>query len=100
MTLRTPRSVLCAKALVALAPLALIANFAQVQPGWMLSHQKISDTQGGFTGTLDNNDRFGIAAASLGDLDAKPHCLIEAEWNPVGFGTFHFDSGAYLRSRS
>ncbi|MCH8344207.1 MAG: FG-GAP repeat protein [Planctomycetes bacterium] len=37
--------------------------------GMVNSHQKISDTQGGFTGTLDNNDQFGLAAASLGDLD-------------------------------
>ncbi|MCZ6851369.1 MAG: integrin alpha, partial [Planctomycetota bacterium] len=37
--------------------------------GTVNSRQKISDTQGGFTGTLDNNDQFGIAAAPLGDLD-------------------------------
>ncbi len=34
-----------------------------------LTHQKISDTQGGFTGNLDNDDLFGNAVASLGDLD-------------------------------
>ena len=45
------------------------ATSAQAQPGWVLSHQKISDTEGGFTGTLDNGDAFGIAMASLGDLD-------------------------------
>lgn len=33
------------------------------------SFQKISDTQGGFTGTLDNNDNFGISVASLGDVN-------------------------------
>ena len=37
--------------------------------GTVKFHQKISDTQGGFTGTLDDNDRFGISVASLGDLD-------------------------------
>ena len=37
--------------------------------GTVKSHQKISDTQGGFTGSLDNNDRFGQSVASLGDLD-------------------------------
>ncbi|MCH7703457.1 MAG: FG-GAP repeat protein, partial [Planctomycetes bacterium] len=42
---------------------------ALAQPGWVLSHQKISDTEGGFTGTLDNGDYFGISTASLGDLD-------------------------------
>ena len=37
--------------------------------GTVKSHQKISDTEGGFTGTLDNGDQFGGAVASLGDLD-------------------------------
>ncbi|MCH8251540.1 MAG: IPTL-CTERM sorting domain-containing protein [Planctomycetes bacterium] len=37
--------------------------------GTVKSHQKISDTEGGFTGILDNIDRFGISVASLGDLD-------------------------------
>ena len=31
--------------------------------------QKISDTEGGFTGSLDNGDTFGIGATGLGDLD-------------------------------
>ncbi len=34
----------------------------------MKSHQKVSDTQGGFTGTLGNSDSFGSSACSLGDL--------------------------------
>ncbi|MCH8880654.1 MAG: FG-GAP repeat protein, partial [Planctomycetes bacterium] len=37
--------------------------------GTVKSHQKISDTQGGFTGILDDSDWFGISAASLGDVD-------------------------------
>ena len=37
-------------------------------PGTVLSHQKISDTQGGFTGPLGNDDRFG-SVGPLGDLD-------------------------------
>ena len=37
--------------------------------GTVKSHQKISSTEGGFLGTLDDNDRFGNALASLGDLD-------------------------------
>ena len=52
--------------LLALASMAMVAN---AQPGWVLSHQKISDTQGGFTGILDNNDWFGMSLTSLGDLD-------------------------------
>ena len=37
--------------------------------GTVKSHQEISDTEGGFTGILDNLDRFGSSVASLGDLD-------------------------------
>ena len=37
--------------------------------GTVKSHQKISDTEGGFTGVLDNEDGFGISMTSLGDLD-------------------------------
>ncbi|MCA9076192.1 MAG: FG-GAP repeat protein [Planctomycetaceae bacterium] len=37
--------------------------------GTVKSHQKISDTAGGFTGTLDDVDFFGHAMGSLGDLD-------------------------------
>ena len=42
---------------------------AAAQPGWVLSHQKISDTEGGFTGILDDSDIFGRSVAALGDLD-------------------------------
>ncbi len=55
-------------AIVALA-VVMSGQRAQAQPGTVLSHQKISDTQGGFTGILDNDDSFGYSAASLGDLD-------------------------------
>ncbi len=51
---------------------ALVLTAAQPaagQPGWVLSHQKSSDTEGGFTGILDNDDFFGSSVASLGDLD-------------------------------
>ena len=37
--------------------------------GTVKSHQKISSTQGGFTGNLDDNDLFGHSIASIGDLD-------------------------------
>ena len=37
--------------------------------GTVKSHQKISDTQGSFTGVLDDDDLFGTSAAGLGDLD-------------------------------
>ncbi|MCH7522255.1 MAG: FG-GAP repeat protein, partial [Chloroflexi bacterium] len=37
--------------------------------GTVKSEQKISDTQGGFGGTLDNGDQFGTSVANIGDLD-------------------------------
>ena len=37
--------------------------------GTVKAEQKISDTDGGFAGVLENDDRFGLAVASLGDLD-------------------------------
>lgn len=37
--------------------------------GSVQSYQKISDTQGGFTGVLDDTDVFGSDLASFGDLD-------------------------------
>jgi hypothetical protein len=49
--------------------LGFAAPAALAQPGWVLSHQKISATEGGFTGILDDQDRFGRSAESLGDLD-------------------------------
>ena len=36
--------------------------------GTVKSHRKISSTQGGFTGTLDDFDGFGADVATLGDL--------------------------------
>jgi hypothetical protein len=37
--------------------------------GTVKSHQKISDTEGGFTGTLNDNDYFGCSTAWLDDID-------------------------------
>lgn len=37
--------------------------------GTVKSHQKISDTQGNFTETLDNSDQFGFSVTSIGDLN-------------------------------
>ena len=37
--------------------------------GTVSSHQKISDTTGGFNGTLQDEDRFGLSLANMGDLD-------------------------------
>ena len=39
------------------------------EDGTVKSEQKISDTQGGFTGVLDDTDTFGYELARVGDLD-------------------------------
>ncbi len=59
---------------------------AHAQPGWVLSHQKISDTQGGFTGILDDLDNFGASLASLGDLDGDGV-------TDLAVGAFYDDAG-------
>ena len=37
--------------------------------GTVKSHQKISDTEGGFPGVLDDQDFFGVSASSIGDMN-------------------------------
>ncbi len=37
--------------------------------GTVKSYQKISNTEGGFSGTLDNGDYFGVSVSGIGDLD-------------------------------
>jgi hypothetical protein len=51
------------------ALLLTAAQPATAQPGGVLSHQKISDTEGGFTGILEMANQFGYSVAALGDLD-------------------------------
>lgn len=46
--------------------------------GTVRLHTKISDTSGGFFGTLDDGDRFGGSVAALGDLDADGNVDIAA----------------------
>ncbi len=68
--------------------------------GTVLSHQKISATSGGFTGTIDSLDLFGSSISSLGDFDGdgNPDLLVGAPLDDDG-GT---DRGAlwllYLNS--
>ena len=45
------------------------ATIMKPSEGQVEAHQKISSTEGNFTGTLDQDDRFGFSVASLGDLD-------------------------------
>ncbi len=62
-----PRSAACL--VLSILLIVATAENASAQPGSVLSHQKISDTQGGFTGTIDNSDWFGFSVVALGDLD-------------------------------
>ena len=48
---------------------ASVAEGGVISPGTVLSEQKISATEGGFTGALQDQDVFGVSAAALGDLD-------------------------------
>ena len=54
--------------------------------GTVNSHQKISDTDGGFTGILDDDDHFGTSTAALGDLnsDGVPDLAVGAPLDDDG----------------
>ncbi len=54
--------------------------------GTVKSYQKISDTQGGFTGDLDNGDRFGRSIAKVGDIDGD-------EVDDLAVGSYYDDDG-------
>src|SRR5262245_32750839 len=50
--------------------------------GKVKSEQKISETSGGFEGSLDYQDNFGCSVASLGDIDGDGHVdLAVGAWN-------------------
>ncbi len=56
------------------------------QTGTVLSHQKISDTEGNFGGILDNGDALGYSVASIGDLDGDGI-------NELAVGAYQDDDG-------
>jgi len=58
--------------------------------GTVKSHQKISDTAGGFGGTLGDNFGFGIGVAALGRLD-------EDDVPDLAVGVFEDDDGGPCR---
>ncbi len=56
--------------------------------GTVKSHQKISDTEGNFSGTLDDSDQFGRSLTSLGDMDSDGIIdLAVGAWNDDDGGT-------------
>ncbi|MGH1488959.1 MAG: beta strand repeat-containing protein, partial [Acidimicrobiales bacterium] len=54
--------------------------------GTVKAEQKISDTTGGFTATLDNSDLFGRYVAGPGDIngDGTPDLAVNAAWDDDG----------------
>ena len=56
------------------------AIMASVSPGEPRCREKVSDTEGGFDGTLTDNDEFGRALEALGDFDGDgvPDAVIGA----------------------
>ena len=66
--------------------LGVISSAQAGQIGTVVSYQKISDTQGNFTGTLKDYGSFGRSIASIADLngDGKVNILdlsiILSEW--------------------
>ena len=54
---------------VSISLLIVAGSTLRAQPGNVLSHLKISDSEGGFSGILDDVDEFGYSVAGVGDLD-------------------------------
>lgn len=49
--------------------IVVCSGSALAAPGEVVSHVKISDTEGGFSGVLDDEDRLGRGLAEVGDID-------------------------------
>ena len=62
--------------------------------GGVLSHQKISSTEGSFTGALDDDDEFGGAVAGLGDLDGAGPSVAALAVGVIGDDDGGLDRGA------
>jgi len=62
---RTPSLALC---ITLVSTLSAVAPAHTQQPGWIPSHQKISDTEGGCTGTLEDLERDGAGDLAVGTL--------------------------------
>ena len=62
--------------------------------GTVLSHQKISNTEGNFTAALSDNDNFGEDVATLGDLDGPGPSVLALAASAVGDNDGGSDRGA------
>jgi cysteine-rich repeat protein len=63
-----------------------LAGHAFALPGNVVGQQKISDLAGSFSGTLINNDQFGVSVAHVGDLngDGKQDIVVGAAFDDDG----------------
>ena len=55
--------------------------------GTVKEHSKISDTQGGFNGTLDDSDFFAISVSWVSDLDGDGIPDLAVGSSPSMFGS-------------
>ena len=63
------RRITCSAFVFCLLGVLILPTPAEALEISVLDYQKISDTEGNFLGSLDDNDRFCITTASIGDLD-------------------------------
>lgn len=66
--------------------------------GTVKSHQKISDTAGGFTASIVDGDRFGSSLTNLGDLngDGITDLAVGARWDDDGGGVYSNRGAVYI----
>ena len=73
---------LVSMAAVALSAAVGAADARCPDPGDLVAVQKVSQTTGGFSGMLSDDDRFGAGVASIGDSRGGPPAGVRAQWRP------------------
>lgn len=63
--------------------------------GMVMSHQKISSLDGGFTGSLSDEDHFGSSMANLGDLDGSGPSVLTLAVSAPSDNDAGISAGAY-----